>query len=272
MWLRRGSSPVDWCETNYSVSPFIAEFFNTISNVLFIVITPLLMGLHAPYASIMGPGIHLIWSLLFVVGLSSAYFHATLSLLGQLLDEVAILWVCMAGFAMWFPKAFMPGWIVQKKGRRNFSLMIFFLTLLSTILGFIAPFLNAFFLMTMNMPAAAFLVYNLKNERDSRIQNLGKRSIWVWLAAITCWVNDRVLCDVWISMQFPYLHGFWHVFIFISSYSAVVMFAYFDVKNNFPLREPVLRYWPMDSFELGIPFVQLKGGGNAHSFFKDPNI
>ena len=77
-----------------------------------------------PYASCMGQGIHVIWGLLIVVGASSAYFHATLSLLGQLLDELAILWVVMAGFAMWFPKAAMPPGIRDKEGRKTFSIMV----------------------------------------------------------------------------------------------------------------------------------------------------
>lgn len=66
----------------------------------------------------------MIWVLLIVVGACSAYFHATLSLMGQLLDELAILWVVMAGFAMWFPKAAMPPSIRDKEGRKTFNVMV----------------------------------------------------------------------------------------------------------------------------------------------------
>ena len=91
---------------------------------MFLVIPPLLIHLHQPYAKCLGPGIHIMWLLLIVVGASSAYFHATLSLLGQLLDEIAILWVIMAGFAMWYPKAAMPPILRDKEDRNKFIIFV----------------------------------------------------------------------------------------------------------------------------------------------------
>jgi len=134
------SSPIDWCEDNFTVSPDIAEFFNTISNILFIVMPPLLMHLHASYATHCGKRIHIVWVLLMVVGLSSAYFHATLSLLGQLLDELAILWVIMACYWLWYPQsALPPAWKNVPDGRRRFSNIFIVLAVLTTFLGFIQP-------------------------------------------------------------------------------------------------------------------------------------
>ena len=52
-----------------------------------------------------GSDFNIIWILIMVIGASSAYFHATLSLVGQLLDEVAILWVLLTAYAFWVPEA-----------------------------------------------------------------------------------------------------------------------------------------------------------------------
>lgn len=256
--INRGSSPVDWCEDNYTFSPHIAEFVNTVSNFLFLLMPPLLIKLHQPYSKHVGPGIHVIWLLLIIVGLSSTYFHATLSLLGQLLDEIAILWVVMAGIAMWYPNDWFPtSWKNCPTGRRKFSILIAFTALISTGLGFLQPVVNAFLLFTLAVPTLILLTIELNLEHDLRVISLGKRSIFLWGLAMTCWVNDRMFCSWWAGVGFPYLHGVWHILIFLASYTVVVLFAYFEVKNNMKWETPVLRYYPSDSFQLGVPYVML---------------
>jgi len=91
-----------------------------------------------------------------------------------------------------------------------------------------------------------------------RVYRLGLRCGVVWVLAITCWLNDRLFCDTWLNLNFPYLHALWHLFIFITSYTAAVLFAYFSVQEEKPLQSPVLRYWPRDDFELGIPYVTIR--------------
>lgn len=107
------------------------------------------------------------------------------------------------------------------------------------------------------------LPFNLKKfeifrANNVRVYRLGIRCASVWLLAVFCWVNDRLLCDAWSSINFPYLHGLWHIFIFIASYTACVLFAYFSVKEERPQNKAVLRYWPRNDFEFGIPYVLIK--------------
>lgn len=82
-----------------------------VSNILFLLYPPLLYKLFYQYAQSINRGVYVIWGLFAVVGICSAYFHATLSLLGQLLDELSILWLIAAAFGMWVPRRYYPVWL-----------------------------------------------------------------------------------------------------------------------------------------------------------------
>ncbi|KYM97350.1 Alkaline ceramidase [Cyphomyrmex costatus] len=232
------------------------EETRTLSNVVFVLLPPVLMHLFRDYARFVNPGIHVFWFLLMVVGLTSAYFHATLSLIGQLLDELSILWVYMAGFCMFFPRRYFPNAV--HNDRKLFSICATLPTLIATGLALIHPAVNAFALMSLGVPAIGFLIMELKRTTSIRVYRLGLRCGAMWVLAVICWLNDRLFCDTWLNLNFPYLHALWHLFIFIASYTAAVLFAYFAVQDEKPQQSPVLKYWPRDTFELGIPYVTIR--------------
>ena len=66
------------------------------------------------------------------VGFGSIYFHATLSLAGQLIDEIAIIWVIMGSWAMFMPsyilRKFIPHWVSRSQFRNGMATAAFILT------------------------------------------------------------------------------------------------------------------------------------------------
>lgn len=112
--------------------------------------------------------------------------------------------------------------------------------------------------MTLAIPAFYLLYHQLKVEKDRRVYRLGIRCAVILSLAIICWINDRMFCDVWSAMKFPYLHGLWHILIFIASYTACVLFAYFFVSEEKPEWGPRLKFWPRNDFELCVPYVSIQ--------------
>lgn len=91
-------STVDWCEANYVVTSYIAEFYNTVSSVpmiiwgiIGIVLTRKYCCKDLKYTAAFGG--------LGFVGLGSSAFHGTLRFHAQLLDELPMLY---GTFALWY--------------------------------------------------------------------------------------------------------------------------------------------------------------------------
>jgi len=83
------TSNVDWCEPNYYYTPYVAEFFNTISSVPMIIYG--LYGMIKTWKSQLGSRFPLGHFVVFLVGVGSTMFHMTLLYQHQMLDELPMI-------------------------------------------------------------------------------------------------------------------------------------------------------------------------------------
>ncbi|CAF1217334.1 unnamed protein product [Rotaria magnacalcarata] len=259
--FRLGSSDVDWCEPNYVVSEYIAEFWNTVSNIFFFLVPPFSIILFSSYSRRIANGITVLWLLLIVIGIGSIYFHATLSLAGQLIDEICILWVLMAGYALFLPAIYLPQSL--RVPRHQFIYSCIMITVAITCLAVVYPYANSFALMILGLPAIAFMILHLSRCDNRRIKNLGIHCIGMWVVAVTVWLSDRIFCPFWISISFPYLHSIWHALILFSSNEAIVVCAYLIVKHQYPQANLVLHAWPNENWGwFTLPYLQFHDDTN----------
>lgn len=86
----RVTSTIDWCEENYVVSRYVAEFWNTLSNVIMI-FAPMVACYYGIRQKLEMPVIFSYISII-VVGCGSWLFHMTLQYSMQLMDELPMIW------------------------------------------------------------------------------------------------------------------------------------------------------------------------------------
>ncbi|KAI8322246.1 alkaline phytoceramidase [Martensiomyces pterosporus] len=94
-WGER-TSTIDWCEENYVVSKYVAEFWNCITNSMFMILA--LLGMYSAIKHRQGKRVLMCYVGQLAVGIGSALFHATLKHTTQLLDELPMLYLCAIAF------------------------------------------------------------------------------------------------------------------------------------------------------------------------------
>ncbi|NWQ83104.1 ACER1 ceramidase, partial [Columbina picui] len=231
------SAEVDWCEGNFERSAVIAEYYNTVTTVS---TTVHVLPSRAPQASRA-----LLTELpLLPAGLFSTYFHMTLSYVGQLLDELSILWTLAVAYSFWLPKTYFPRCIKSRYDPEGHCVAgsegrVGTMTSMVAILRSIALAVSC-------------------RCNDKRVHRMAAVMVLWWVLAISSWISDRWLCGLWQALSFPYLHSFWHVLIAISLLYCFPLVIYFDVRNEMPSFKPKLGYWPSDSWPIVVPYINME--------------
>ena len=170
------SSSIDWCEENYSHSIYIAEFFNTISNIPFIILY--YFGCKSFCNMFCNNYDKLLYGCLLFTGISSFYFHATLSLFSQLLDEFSIIFLLFNTLLMLYKD-------------NNKRLFIKSYTITHSIVMCYYPVINIPVLFLIGFYLWSILRKRFRKYKENSFRRYWYRAQIFFILSLICWFSDK---------------------------------------------------------------------------------
>ena len=223
------TSTVDWCEANYARSPYIAEFFNTLSSLAIVAAGVLGIWLHR---RVLERRFLSCFASVALVGLGSVAFHATLRFELQMADELPMLYSAIImiyilvenrvgqlgperRFGAWFPAALAAH------------------AALVTALTVLARGQLQFYLFHLSFGSMELLsllgVYLLQRRFGAPpARRLFRWGMAAYLVAIALWSIDVNACGL-LSRALPFnpeLHAFWHLLVSFGFYALLLVTAH----------------------------------------------
>lgn len=197
---------VDWCEPNYAVSPYVAEFWNTLSSLVMVGLG--VFGLWRVRHAALRFRLGMLGTC--VVGFGSAAFHGTLLRVAQAADELPMVWLGLACIWTLADRARAPG-----EGR---GLAIGFAIFGSAFCAAYALVPWAFTLFvgvyTLLVAWLAIRTVQLSFFRLSppRVRFAGATVILAYIGSFfVMWLPEHVLFACDHPIQAAQLHSWWHV-------------------------------------------------------------
>ncbi|XP_030055921.1 alkaline ceramidase 3 [Microcaecilia unicolor] len=241
------TSTLDWCEENYAVTFYVAEFWNTVSNLIMILppvcgaIQMIRDGLETRYlVAFLG---------LAAVGLGSWFFHMTLQYEMQLLDELPMIYTCCV-FVYCLYECF--------KHRNSHNYILFFILVLFSLIVTIVylRWKEPVFHQVMYGLLVSCLVLRsvyIVTWVYPWLRGLAYTSLGLFLMGFTLWNVDNFFCDTWrgARQKMPsalgavtQFHAWWHILTGLGSYLHILFSLY--------TRTLYLKYRPRVKFLCGI--------------------
>lgn len=245
------SSTIDWCEENYVVSKYVAEWSNTITNSTFVITA--LYSTYCAYRNRLEFRFILIGIGFALVGVGSWLFHMTLQYHYQLLDELPMIYATC-----------IPTWSIlceteetlTKNGKsspltRQLSVGITIsaiVALLSWIyLFFKIPEIHQTvygFVTVLVVLMSGLLTHKFVSDKVAKKSLYQCMSIGIvtFLAGFISWNLDNQFCSYWIHvrrtvLELPLgvlleLHAWWHILTGTGIYYYIVYLQYLRVLTQ----------------------------------------
>jgi len=223
------TSTLDWCESNYTHCKYIAEFWNSATNLSYVLCA--LYGAYMVHRYRMEKRFLAAYISLGVIGIGSFLFHATLMYEMQLMDELPMLFtVCVLTYIIFEARP-------NSKHDRALGIFLTLDAVLVTIiyLWWKQPiFFQAAYAIHIALIFLRGLSLYLELKKSPEKHILQRLFSYGWgmhAAAIVLWNIDNHFCgDLRVARQglgdnFSWLlqlHGWWHVLTGIGSYAHIL--------------------------------------------------
>jgi len=226
------TASVDWCEKNYEVCHFIAEFWNTITSSFISVLG--LVGLYLTLRERIEKRFAVLYVGIVVVGLGSVVFHGALHLTGQLLDELPMIWTTLAWVYIYQTME------SPRKGRPQDKVLAWRLAVFAAVWTIGAPWVHFYAPIAFQSLFVGLIAFSMFNAHKywKICKNPTARNMYIVynmsLAAGAClWLLDTHACNslheifgsYWWHKYVGSFHGYWHCLMSINVYLGPVFAA-----------------------------------------------
>lgn len=253
----RPTSTVDWCEENYVVCKYMAEFWNTISN-FFTIAVPIL----AYYLDWRAPQeVHyrLQYLAMVIVGIGSWSFHGTLLYELQLLDELPMIY----GSATMLYCAFQ---VKAKRYKHSVSVLLFLIAYSTFTTYVYLVWKNPTFFFYCYGVLVFFIVVQTVRvitqiKPSDRNDGLFRVALTLFLGGFGLWLIDFHFCPVLRSIRaklsYPLseifqFHAWWHLGSFFGTYLYILyinrlrlIHIGYDGHIAYKFGMPYMKYYPL---------------------------
>jgi len=218
------TSNIDWCEQNYSWTPFIAEFYNSLSNFPLVA-----LGIFGCWKSLQEKkviGAHfLAYFCLFIIGLGSFMFHATLKYVWQLADELPMILCCLVVFYLMLD---VNNEISKYPLRKKIVVTTLTLYGIATI-WMMAIYANSPLPMNLSFVLMIIFIFFRSLQlvfttNDVIMKRLYILSLIASFSAGFAWIIEKTFCGSFTLTE--YLHAYWHIGAGLGSFYFVTWAVY----------------------------------------------
>jgi len=223
------TASLDWCEKNYVVCNYIAEFWNTMTSMVIALLG--FVGCYLTRREKLETRFTVLYAIIAVVGLGSTAFHGTLLIENQLLDELPMLWGMLAWIYIINTMRSPKGPISAKDRSLAVKLVLFGVTwtVSSPWVHQIPILFQALFVSTV-----MYCVYNLHRFYHICENTTARRLYVIYNCSVVVgaliWIIDNEACNIlhevfgqfWWHKYVGSLHGYWHLLMACNVYAGPV--------------------------------------------------